>query len=358
MPASEARIAANRANALKSTGPRTQEGKDRSRQNAVKHGLTGDGIALPAEDAEAVALRFDSLRDQFDPKTPMGGVLVKRIAMLSVRLDRNYRRDTAATSERVLTAEAAFDDARKAEAEHLLRRIAAEPVTNYRRLMATPEGVDVMIERWEKMKADLDHPDGDRWTLTHYHDADFLHGNPSTNIDQSDYMCWTMALHGQCQHIRPERFAGLDVHGRRQYIMDRIAELVDADLARLREYRVKMDTSAVDAQRALAPEIALFDPSKEAVLARKYEAATERGLYRAIRELRQVELEADMTQVEQTEPEPIDPPGTLASFFPEAGRSQVEAGGMTWDRDLPPIPSLLGGGSVPFTIGRAPSGPA
>ena len=37
---SPARLAANRANALRSTGPRTAEGKARSSQNATTHGLT------------------------------------------------------------------------------------------------------------------------------------------------------------------------------------------------------------------------------------------------------------------------------------------------------------------------------
>jgi len=46
MIVSDARIAANRANALKSTGPRTAEGKERSRCNALKHGMTGAGVAL------------------------------------------------------------------------------------------------------------------------------------------------------------------------------------------------------------------------------------------------------------------------------------------------------------------------
>jgi hypothetical protein len=38
--ASPAQIAANRRNAHKSTGPRTEEGKNRSRCNAFRHGLT------------------------------------------------------------------------------------------------------------------------------------------------------------------------------------------------------------------------------------------------------------------------------------------------------------------------------
>ena len=51
MPVSEARIAANRANAARSTGPKTAEGKEKSRANALKHGLTGSGVVLAEADA-------------------------------------------------------------------------------------------------------------------------------------------------------------------------------------------------------------------------------------------------------------------------------------------------------------------
>src|SRR5205823_3102764 len=49
MVTSEARIQANRKNAQRSTGPKTASGKERSRRNALKHGLTGEGTVLPED---------------------------------------------------------------------------------------------------------------------------------------------------------------------------------------------------------------------------------------------------------------------------------------------------------------------
>jgi hypothetical protein len=47
--ATGSQIAANRKNATKSTGPRTEEGKQRSRQNAFRHGLTAETVIVGLE---------------------------------------------------------------------------------------------------------------------------------------------------------------------------------------------------------------------------------------------------------------------------------------------------------------------
>jgi hypothetical protein len=63
--ASERQIAANRLNALRSSGPRSAEGKARAASNALKHGLTGKQVVLPGEDpAEFDAFRSDLIADR------------------------------------------------------------------------------------------------------------------------------------------------------------------------------------------------------------------------------------------------------------------------------------------------------
>lgn len=53
--ATEAQIRANQQNAMRSTGPITPGGKEQSRRNALKHGLTGAGIVLPEVKRRATA---------------------------------------------------------------------------------------------------------------------------------------------------------------------------------------------------------------------------------------------------------------------------------------------------------------
>jgi hypothetical protein len=68
--ATPAQIAANRANARKSTGPRSAEGKSASRFNALKHGIDAAAIVIPGEDpADYDSLAADYHRD-FRPQSP------------------------------------------------------------------------------------------------------------------------------------------------------------------------------------------------------------------------------------------------------------------------------------------------
>ena len=127
---SPARIAANQQNAQLSTGPRTVTGKIRSRANAVKHGLAAAGIALPVEDAAEVERRFAAIQEELAPTTVLGAYFAHQIALMTVRCQRAARQESAALGSRVRQAEAAWDETRNAEADHLLGWIGAEPIAD------------------------------------------------------------------------------------------------------------------------------------------------------------------------------------------------------------------------------------
>src|ERR1051325_11172937 len=68
--ASIKQIEANRLNALKSTGPRTSEGKSTSRLNAFKHGIFAEARTLIGEDKTAFEALRDDYLDRFHPSGP------------------------------------------------------------------------------------------------------------------------------------------------------------------------------------------------------------------------------------------------------------------------------------------------
>ncbi len=317
--ASPARLAANRANALLSTGPRTAEGKERSRRNSLKHGLTGDGVVVPGEDSAAVEARFASLESEFQPGGEFALMLVRRVALLGVRLERSARQEAAAITDRMLTAEADFDEARRAEADHLHHYIGASPATNHRRLLATPEGVDRLVVAWLELKKVLDYPGEIRWDYVNYMTADFLCGRDSGLI--SEYQALTFAMKGKFEYLKPDDGAGLSDADRRHWARREVGRRIDAEIAGLLAHRETIDTRSIAIRRAGAADRALFDPSKEAILARKYEAATERALFRILREIRDsrdiVAEPEPAAEPETVAPEPADR-GSLASFFPDA----------------------------------------
>ena len=86
--ASERRLAANRANAQLSTGPRSDAGKAHSSLNAVKTGLTGRTVLLPTEDAEAYETHLLRYLDAFAPVGEEETRLVQSLADTQWRLDR------------------------------------------------------------------------------------------------------------------------------------------------------------------------------------------------------------------------------------------------------------------------------
>ena len=63
------KIEANRRNAEKSTGPRSEVGKARSAQNARQHGYTADVIVLSVEDKDIFNRMHQDLTDQYQPIT-------------------------------------------------------------------------------------------------------------------------------------------------------------------------------------------------------------------------------------------------------------------------------------------------
>ena len=87
-----ARAAASRSNGAKSRGPKTPEGKARSAQNALKHGLRAQRFLVVGNERPR---EFDALEaalvDELAPEGTLQGLLAGRIARAAWRLERAER---------------------------------------------------------------------------------------------------------------------------------------------------------------------------------------------------------------------------------------------------------------------------
>ncbi len=89
------RAATNRQNASHSTGPKTSEGKERVRLNALKHGIYSKDPVLESEDHTAYHQLGLHLAAQYRPATPEAVILVRRIQEAQWRLDRAFGQENA-----------------------------------------------------------------------------------------------------------------------------------------------------------------------------------------------------------------------------------------------------------------------
>ena len=85
-------------NSLKSTGPSTHAGKQKSKFNALKHGMTAESTVLPDEDAAVFAARLKALNDDLQPRNEIEGMLIEGIALsrwMSLRVQRAAAADVS-----------------------------------------------------------------------------------------------------------------------------------------------------------------------------------------------------------------------------------------------------------------------
>src|SRR5271165_5434518 len=103
---SQKKIEANRRNAERSAGPKSQDGKCRSRLNGLKHGMRANLLVLPGEDREACQARVDGWLESLGPRNEAERYLAERSARITLQLDRIERAHLARVSININNAAA------------------------------------------------------------------------------------------------------------------------------------------------------------------------------------------------------------------------------------------------------------
>lgn len=95
MELTEKRIAANRRNAKKSTGPKTDHGRKMSSRNSTKHSILANTILLDDEDKPRFAALVNTLIDDLQPQDDTQRSLVEKMAVAHWRLKRTWAMEAA-----------------------------------------------------------------------------------------------------------------------------------------------------------------------------------------------------------------------------------------------------------------------
>jgi hypothetical protein len=314
MLASPARIEANRRNSQRSTGPKTTEGKERSRRNGLKHGMTGAGIVLAEEDLTEVEQRNEALQAELDPQSLLGKIMVRQMAMLSVRMERSGTQEEIAIALRVRHAPEDFDQARLDEVEQLFNLLGEEPPTCLRRLRNSPEGVERLVFAWRNLRANLTNATHPTWTAWHRERAENLTGFKIDEASGSRIGALSKAISGNFAGLGAQEGEG-DEEARKTWARARMVERIDSEIAQLEAHYETLDFEMIELDRRESGDRALFDPSREATLARRYESEATRGFYKALKELRRAEAEEAARPERVATPDPEETCDPMASSW-------------------------------------------
>jgi hypothetical protein len=141
-------IDANRENARKSTGSTTEEGKIRSRRNAVKHGLAGKGVVLPDDSAQALETRLAEWRVGYAINSPDDQWQFRRMVVNSLRVDQCQAAENALRIHEASRASTCWNVDRQHDVGQIAAGLTKRPGQAVARLRRTRQGCEWLIQQW------------------------------------------------------------------------------------------------------------------------------------------------------------------------------------------------------------------
>jgi hypothetical protein len=276
----EKQLAANRRNALKSTGPKTARGQAMSAGNALKHGLLSREVLVRGQRGRESAREFAALREgifeNLAPVGPMETMLVERIVTTQWRLRRALR---AESGEIALNVDRG---AWSRNSRASLRLALGLPTTPFgeslvQRLEKSTLGVHYLIHCLQEVRGAV----AREGELSEAILADYkksLRGEPDATMPKLEALRTRFLANAE----------GLAPEVARQRHCEEAAGFLDRQI-RLREFQLhglQAHETAVEASQQSADVL----PSAETLdKILRYETTLERSLYRAMHQLERLQ---------------------------------------------------------------------
>jgi hypothetical protein len=146
----------NKINAQKSTGPRSEAGKERARRNALKHGLTATQLILPDEKPEAIDALAQALNESMNPQNAAEDLCVQQAAVAALRMERIVAAEAAIVSDQVRHAQTQWDYEQTTRLLEAIRMLREDPAMACVKLKSFGMGVAWMLAQWKDIDNILD----------------------------------------------------------------------------------------------------------------------------------------------------------------------------------------------------------
>ncbi len=309
MACSEKKRLSNAANSLKSTGPKSKEGKRKVALNSLKHGLRSPEVLLPGEDHAAFDAMLGAWIDDWQPPTEARRVLVEQCMAHAWRLRRCLKLERDHLAKRGRDAVARHDRESAARVAAAVKLLGKQPDAALKALCNERQGVVALIGLWDELGEAAGA--AATWSDLEAHHARLLNllgfdGDAEADaVGGAAYTSWCLMVWNEPEvtayaEDRPADAAAADA------MAAELTEFIAGEVEKLRAYLRERFATPEQIAARLASEAALDDSAEGRALLR-YEGQHGREFRATLNQLIKL-TQTDIDLVEGDDPEAGESP--------------------------------------------------